>query len=198
MAEGFRTFLLLPGIYQAIAFIILFKIGDALLFGMSTPFLLDAGMTKAQLGFFVGVIGVACAISASIGGGWFISRYRLRRGLWIFGIVQSFAIPVYALVAWAHGGLWTLVAAMIVEQIAAGLGTAAYSNFLMRQVNPNYKATHYSIVTGLMSLVTMMSGVMSGYGASHFGYATFFILAFVASLTGLIMIPFVAKRPECQ
>jgi len=198
MAEGFRTFLLLPGIAMAAAFMILFKLGDALLFGMSTPFLLDSGMTKAQLGLISGVFGVIAAIAASIGGGWFISKYSLRRGLWVFGLVQNLAIPVYALVAWTKPGLWALGAAVVIEQIAAGLGTAAYSNFLMRQNDPRYKATHYAIATGMMSFTTMLGGVLSGYGASHFGYAVFFTLAFAASIPGLVMIPFIARRSECQ
>jgi PAT family beta-lactamase induction signal transducer AmpG len=198
MAEGFKTFFKLPGIYQAIAFIIFFKLGDALLFGMSTPFLLDAGMTKTQLGFVVGVVGTIAAISASIFGGWFISKYKLRRGLWIFGIIQNLTIPVYAIIASVKGPFWTLVVGVIVEQIAAGLGTAAYANFVMRQNDPNYKATHYAVATGLMSLTTMMGGELSGRGAQHFGYATFFTLAFFASIPGLALIPFIARRPECQ
>jgi PAT family beta-lactamase induction signal transducer AmpG len=198
MLEGFRAFLKLPRVFQAICFIILFKLGDALLFGMSTPFLLDAGMTKTQLGTVVGIFGTISAITASICGGWFISKYKLRRGLWVFGIIQALAIPVYAIVATIHGTLTTLVVAVIIEQIAAGFGTAAYTNFVMRQNNPNYKATHYAVATGLMSLTTMLGGELSGHGAAHFGYATFFTLAFFASLPGLAMVPFVARRPECQ
>lgn len=198
LADGFRTFLKLPGIGLAVAFIILFKLGDALLFGMSTPFLLDAGMSKTELGLYSGVFGIGAAIVASISGGWFISKFGLRRGLWVFGIFQNFAIPLYAFVAWVRADTWLLVVAIIVEQVAAGLGTAAYNNFLMRQVHPDFKATHYAIATGMMSLTTMLGGVLSGFGAKNFGYAMFFTLAFLASLPGLILVPLVARRPECQ
>jgi MFS transporter, PAT family, beta-lactamase induction signal transducer AmpG len=196
--EAFRSFLRLPGIALAVAFIVLFKLGDALLFGMSTPFLLDAGMTKGQLGVTAGVFGTLMAIGAGMAGGWFISKYTLRRGLWCFGLIQSLAIPVYALVAWTHAGLWALSAAIIVEQAAAALGTAAYSNFLMRQNHPDFKATHYAIATGMMAFTTMLGGALSGFGAEAYGYALFFTLAFGASIPGLLLIPFVARRPECQ
>jgi PAT family beta-lactamase induction signal transducer AmpG len=196
--EAFRSFLRLPGITVAMAFVILFKLGDALLFGMSTPFLLDAGMTKGQLGVASGVFGTIAAIGAGMAGGWFISKYSLRRGLWCFGFVQNVAIPVYAVVAWTHPGLWGLTAAVILEQAAAGLGTAAYSNFLMRQNRPEFKATHYAIVTGMMALTTMLGGTISGFGAQAYGYAWFFTLAFVASVPGLLLIPVVARRPECR
>jgi PAT family beta-lactamase induction signal transducer AmpG len=198
MVAGFKSFLKLPGIASAIGFIVLFKLGDALLFGMSTPFLLDAGMTKAELGVASGVFGTIAAIVASMAGGWFIARYKLRRGLWVFGIVQNFAIPIYALVAWMKPGAWALTGAIIVEQIAAGLGTAAYSNFVMRQNNQKFKATHYAIATGMMSFTMMLGGAISGFGAQRYGYAVFFTLAFVASVPGLILIPFIARRPECQ
>jgi MFS transporter, PAT family, beta-lactamase induction signal transducer AmpG len=198
MLDAFRSFLGLPGIAIALAFVVLFKLGDALLFGMSTPFLLDAGMTKGQLGAASGIFGTIAAIGAGMGGGWFISKYSLRRGLWYFGFVQNVAILVYALVAWVHPGLWGLTVAVIIEQAAAGLGTAAYSNFLMRQNRPQFKATHYAIVTGMMSLTTMLGGAISGFGAQAYGYAWFFTLAFVASLPGLLLVPFVARRPECR
>jgi PAT family beta-lactamase induction signal transducer AmpG len=198
MMEAFRSFLRLPGVAVAIAFIVLFKLGDALLFGMSTPFLLDAGMTKGQLGVASGVFGTIAAIGAGMAGGWFISRYSLGRGLWCFGLIQSLAIPVYALAAWSHAGLWALIAAVIVEQAAAGFGTAAYSNFLMRQTHPDFKATHYAIVTGMMALTAMLGGAISGFGAHAYGYAWFFTLAFAASVPGLLLIPCVARRPECR
>jgi PAT family beta-lactamase induction signal transducer AmpG len=196
--KGFESFLALRGVGIAIAFIIFFKLGDALLFGMSTPFLLDAGMPKSKLGLISGVFGTLAAVSASIGGGWFISRYSLRRGLKIFAVVQTLAIPIYALVATIKPGVWILATAVIVEQISAGLGTAAYTNFVMRQNNAEYRATHYAIATGLMSVTTMMGGVMSGFGAQHFGYPLFFTLAFIASVPGLFLVPVVARRPECQ
>ena len=112
--------------------------------------------------------------------------------------MQNVAIPVYAVVAWTHPGLWGLTAAVILEQAAAGLGTAAYSNFLMRQNRPEFKATHYAIVTGMMALTTMLGGTISGFGAQAYGYAWFFTLAFVASVPGLLLIPVVARRPECR
>jgi PAT family beta-lactamase induction signal transducer AmpG len=145
-----------------------------------------------------GVVGTIVAIGAGMLGGWFISRYSLRRGLWCFGLAQNLAIPVYALVAWTHAGLWALSAAIIVEQAAAALGTAAYSNFLMRQNHPDFKATHYAIATGMMAFTTMLGGSLSGFGAHTYGYATFFTLAFIASVPGLLLIPFAARRPECR
>jgi len=196
--ESFQTFLQLPGIALAMAFFILFKVGDALLFGMSTPFLLDIGVQKDQLGIISGGFGVASAIMATIFGGWFISKYSLRRGLYIFGFIQSLAIPVYAFVAWSTPSIYVIALAVVIEQISAGLGSSAYANFMMRQVNPKYRASHYAIGSSLMSLTTMLAGALSGFGAQKYGYFVFFLLAFAASLPGLALIPFVARRPECK
>lgn len=196
--QGFQTFLQQPGIGLAIVFFVLFKVGDALLFGMSTPFLLDLGVQKEQLGFISGVLGTSSAIVATIFGGWFISKFSLRKGLYIFGVIQNLAIPAYAFVAWAKPNLYYIGAAVMIEQIAAGLGSAAYANFAMRQTNPKYRATHYAIATSFSSLTMMLSGAISGFGAQKYGYYVFFLMAFVASLPGLFLIPFVARRPECQ
>jgi len=64
--------------------------------------------------------------------------------------------------------------------------------------HPDFKATHYAIVTGMMALTAMLGGALSGFGALAYGYAWLFTLAFVASVPGLLLIPFVAYRPECQ
>src|SRR5262249_28842716 len=76
--EAFHSFLRLPGIALAVAFIVFFKLGDALLFGMSTPFLLDAGMTKAQLGVAAGVLGAGVAIGRGMAGGGVLSVVHLE------------------------------------------------------------------------------------------------------------------------
>lgn len=196
--DGFQAFLKLPGIGKAIAFIFLFKFGDALLFGMSSPFLLDAGMNKQQLGLYSGVFGITAALLATLSGGWMVSRFGLSRMLWIFGSIQNLAIPVYAAAAYFKVSIPWLAGALVVEQIAAGWGAAVYANFLMRQNDPRFRATHYAIVTGLMSFTVMIGGTLSGLGAAHFGYTKFFLIAFAASIPGMLLIPMIARRPECQ
>jgi len=196
--ESFQTFLQLPGIGLAIAFFILYKVGDALLFGMSTPFLLDIGVQKDQLGLISGGFGTCSAILATLFGGWFISKYSLRRGLYIFSFIQSLAIPVYAYIAWTRPSIYMIGAGVVIEQVSAGLGSSAYANFMMRQINPKYKASHYAIGSSMMSLTTMLSGAVSGFAAQKYGYLSFFLIAFGASIPGLILVPFVARRPECR
>jgi PAT family beta-lactamase induction signal transducer AmpG len=196
--EGFREFLKIPGVAWVFLFAIVFKIGDAMLFAMSTPFLLDSGVSKAELGFYNGVLGTIAGITAAMVGGYIISKKNLRFGILCFGIIQNFAIPVYTLVAILKPPPWGFALAVIVEQIAAGLGQSAYMNFLMRQNRPGFKATHYAIVTGLMSLTVMFGGAASGFLASRFGYAHFFMIAFGASLPGLFILRKMAQRPECQ
>jgi PAT family beta-lactamase induction signal transducer AmpG len=196
--EGVKAFFKLPGIKLAISFILLFKVGDALLFGMSSVFLREAGMSKLELGFYSGALGMVASVLASLSGGWMISKFGLRKMLWVFAFIQNLAIPIYAWAAYYKVSVPWLGASLVAEQIAAGWGGAAYSNFLMRQIDPRYRATHYAISTSLMSFTTMACGALSGFAAAKYGFANFFMLAFVASLPGMLLVPFVAKRPECQ
>src|SRR5581483_1085990 len=87
--ESFRSFIFRPGMGKAIAFILLFKVGDNFLFNMAPPFLLDAGMTVAQLGFFSGTLASGSFVLGAILGGWIVARKGLNWGLWRLGLAQN-------------------------------------------------------------------------------------------------------------
>ena len=93
------------------------------------------------------------------------------------------------------------------DQFAGGLGTAVLMTYLMRICNQEFKAAHYAIGTGLMSVSGLYAGVMSGFLASWVGYGYFFGLSFLMSIPGIIMvfyIPFFEpatsskNTPECK
>jgi PAT family beta-lactamase induction signal transducer AmpG len=134
------------------------------------------------------------SISGSIAGGAAIARYGLRRTLGPIAIGQSLAILAYVALAAARPGLWVTSAVAVFEQLAGGVGDAALAVFLLRRCSPEHKATHFAIVSALMSVASTFAGVSSGFLLEHLGYPAFFALAFAASLPGVVLTRFVPKE----
>jgi PAT family beta-lactamase induction signal transducer AmpG len=83
-----------------------------------------------------------------------------------------------------------------VEQIAAGLGSAALLVFLLTTCSQEYKATHYAVGSAIMSIPGTLIGGQAGWIVETIGYTNLYILAFFAALPGMVLIPFVPMREE--
>jgi len=190
-AQAFATFARQPKVALVLAFILSFRAGDALMFAMSTPFLKHLGLDLAQRGMVSGTWGTLSSIAGSILGGIVVSRLGLEKTLRPIAILQSAAIPLYAWLAWTRPGISAIAAVVLVEQFVAYAGSAAFMVFLMRRCHGAYRASHFAIGTALMSLMTTAAGTMSGHIAGRVGFPVFFLIAFVASIPGVILSMFV-------
>jgi PAT family beta-lactamase induction signal transducer AmpG len=169
-----------------LSFILTYRAGDALMFAMSPPLLRSIGLdtpARATLSGFGSVVSVA----GSMLGAAFIARYKLARMLRPIAFLQSLALVLYIWLPWAKPGVVGITAIVLVEQFAAGVGTAAFAVFLMRQARGEYKTSHFAIGTSLMSVATTLLGTASGHLADSLGYTYFFALAFAASIPGVIL-----------
>jgi PAT family beta-lactamase induction signal transducer AmpG len=189
--QAFATYLQQPGIALTLAFILTYRAGDALMFAMGSPFMRDLGFGTAARGLVSGVAGTSCSIGGAMLGGMIIAKLGLERTLRPIALLQSAAILIYTWLAWARPGWTAVVAAVLAEQVAAGIGTAALMVFLMRRCGGEYKAAHFAVGSALMSLATTVAGYVSGDIAERVGYVWFFALAFAASLPGVALSFFV-------
>lgn len=183
--EAFSTYMQQPGIVWALAFILLFRAGDAMMFAMVTPFLNHLGYGLVARGILTGTVGSVTGIGGALLGGIAISRWGLRRALFPLTFIQSLAIPAYAWLAWAMPSVWWVGITVAFEQAAAGLGTAVLMVFLMQRCQGSYQATHFAIGSALMSVAATVVGGFSGFLAARVGFVEFFLLAFAAAIPGL-------------
>jgi PAT family beta-lactamase induction signal transducer AmpG len=191
--RAFVDFLDQPYVGRALAFIILYRVGESFLLKMRYPFLRQAGMTLEQYGWVNGGFGAAASFVGTLLGGWLIARHGLRRWIWPMVVAQNTLNLLYALVALpqSHAGLPLLVGVIAFESFGAGLGTAVFMVYIMRCCRPEFKAAHMAILTALMSVSFTLAGVCSGFLASWLGYALYFLFTFVATLPSMALIPFV-------
>ncbi len=188
--ESFKSLLAQPSAGWVLAFVLLFRAGDVLMFAMSTPLLSSLGWgTSARGG--LSALGTLMFIGGALTGGELIARAGLRRALWPLAALQSSAIPLYIVLAWARPGSLATGAIVAMEQFVSGLGTSALSVFLMHRSARRYGTTHFAALTALMNALMTVLGSVSGFLAQHLGFVAFFTLAWVASLPGVFLAFFV-------
>ena len=188
---------------MVLVFIILYRVGDEILFSMTTPFLMrELGVTKGQYAWLAGFVGAAGTIIGTMLGGWWIKARGLGRTIWPITLLMNVNIWVYVWLAWAKpsaattAGITTIAVIHGYEQIAAGLGSAALLVFLLRTCKPEFKAAHYAIGSAIMSLFATFFGGFGGRMVEWMGWESYFILAFVATLPGMALLPFVPLHDD--
>jgi PAT family beta-lactamase induction signal transducer AmpG len=201
--QGFLTYLAQPKVWLVLSFIVLYKMGDELLFSMVTPFMLrELKITGEQYAWIGGIVGAAGTIIGAMWGGYLIKKMGLRKAMWPLTIAMNLNIWLYVWLSIAKPDPSTLSGVSIIatihgiEQIAAGLGSAALLVFLLTTCSQQYKATHYAVGSAIMSIPGTLIGGQAGWIVETIGYTNLYILAFVAALPGMVLIPFVPMREE--
>jgi PAT family beta-lactamase induction signal transducer AmpG len=192
-----------PHIWPVLAFILIFKLGDASMGFMVKPFWVDAGFTATEIGLVSVNIGLGLSIAGGIAGGWYTDRAGIFRGLWVLGLFQALSNLGYAIAAWlipygpgVSPELWhrgVLYAASAAESFTGGLGTAAFLAFLMAIVDKRHSATEYALLSSVFALSRSLAGWASGHGAEAMGFAPYFLLTFFLSFPAYALLPW-AKR----
>lgn len=209
--RAFLTFMDQEKIGLLLAFIILARSGEFMVSSMASAFAVDLGI-KEHYGWIAGGIGLPASIAGALIGGWAISRLGLKRVIWPFLLAQNLTNVVY--MALAQGlarylalnsgaadpvsiGAANLALAAGVhgfDQFASGLGTAVLTTFLMRICKMEFKAAHFAIGSGLMSLGGIVAGVGSGFVAAWLGYSGMFLFSFLISLPAMMLLIWVPKK----
>ncbi len=170
---------------RLLAFIVLYKIGDTLAAAITTPFYLELGFSKSEIGAVVKLFGSWATIAGALLGGLWILRLGIRRSLWVFGLLQALSTAGFAALALAGDRLALLAAVIAFENLTAGMGTSAFVAFMASQTRREFTATQYALLTGLMGLPRVLAAAPTGWAAAHLGWPTFFLACTLAAAPGL-------------
>jgi PAT family beta-lactamase induction signal transducer AmpG len=182
----------LPHVWAVLLFVPLFKLGDSAMQVMAQTFLVDAGLSLAEIGT-LGTLGIGAVIVGSLIGGWLITRWGIFRALWVLGLVQAFSNLGYWLAA-SHAELaWLVWAAKAFEDFSAGLGTAAFLAFLMSVCEKRYAATQFALLSALFGLTRQIAVWISGSLTQRMGYADYFLLTFVLAFPAFALLPWIHR-----
>lgn len=184
--EPLRDFFVRAGAMQLLLLIMLYKFGDALAGTLTTAFLIrGVGFTLTDVGVINKWLGFASLLVGALVGGTLLTRMSLYRALMWFGALQAISNLSFAFLAWAGKSYALLVFAVGFENLASGMGTAAFVVLAMSLCNVSFSATQYALLSALASLGRVLFGPVTGELVAAFGWANFFVITFVASLPGL-------------
>lgn len=189
VVEPLKDLLSRSGALQLLALIALYKFGDALAGTLTTAFLIrGVGFSLTDVGTINKVLGLASLLAGGLVGGLLLVRMSLTRALLLFGVLQAISNLSFALLAWAGKSYPLLVFAVGFENLASGMGTAAFVALAMALCNHSFSATQYALLSALASLGRILFGPVTGALVEAVGWANFFVLTFVAALPGLWLV----------
>lgn len=181
-------FLRRRGAGEILAFILIYKCDAAMVAGMMTRFMLDLGFLEDQIGLVSQGLGLGATIVGATLGGAVITRLGIRRALWSFGLLQAMAGISFTALALAGRNVGMMVAAILVENLCAGMATAAFIGFIMSLCDKRFTATQFALLTSLMALGRTGAQVPSGWLARQIGWPGFFLVATVIAAPSLLLL----------
>jgi len=190
--EPFHEFLTRSGWRTAVTvllFIFLYKLGDSMATALATPFYLDMGFTKTDIGVIAKNAGLWASVIGGLLGGLWMVRIGINKGLWIFGVVQLVSILGFAWLAYVHMPERLLLAFVIAfEALGVGLGTAAFTAYIARATDPRYTATQYALFTSLAAVPRTVINATTGWIVEQTGWLDFYLLCTVLALPGMLLL----------
>ncbi|MDD4405600.1 MAG: MFS transporter [Parabacteroides sp.] len=206
MKEFFATFVSFFKKEQvgiAILFMLLFRLPEAQLVKMITPFLIDPrdvgglGLTTTQIGLTYGTIGILGLTIGGILGGIVASRGGLKQWLWPMALIISLPNIAFVYLACVQPeSLLVINFCVFVEQFGYGFGFTAYMLYMIYFANGEHKTAHYAICTAFMALGMMLPGMAAGWLQEKLGYEHFFIWVMICCIGTLIVTAFLKIDPE--
>jgi len=176
-----------------LAFILLYKIGDTMASAMTTPFYLDIGFSKTEIGAVVKLFGFWATIIGSLIGGVLMLRLGINRSLWIFGFLQAISTAGFAVLAKIGYSVTALAGVIAFENLSGGMGTAAYVAFMASITNKKFTATQYALLSSLMGIPRVLASAPTGYFAKHMGWMSFFVMCTLIAVPGMLLLLKFAK-----
>lgn len=171
-----------------LAFILLYKIGDTMASAMTTPFYLDIGFTKTEIGAIVKLFGFWATIAGTLIGGVLMLRLGINRSLWVFGFLQAISTAGFALLARIGYNIPLLSGVIAFENLSSGMGTAAYMAFMASITNKKFTATQYALLSSLMGVPRVLASAPTGFFAKNIGWMSFFIACTLIAIPGMLLL----------
>lgn len=176
------------GMLLLIAALVLYKVGDAFALKLFTPFLMDVGFTKTEIGAVTKTVMLIANIAGAVVGGLLMMRLGLVRALLGFGLLQAVANLGYAAVAVTGHDIFVMAIAVFVDNFVGAMGNTALVVFIMGLCDVRFSAFQYALLSALAVLPRNVLGAPAGFLSDEIGWAAFFVVTFFTALPGLAMV----------
>ena len=198
VVEPFHEFINRKGWSNALlilTFLLFYKLGDSMCTALATPFYLDMGFSKTQIGLVAKNAGLWPSVVGGLLGGLWMVKIGVNKALWLFGFVQVFSIFGFAWLAAAGPhteitsvDLTRLPIVIGLEALGVALGAAASGAFIARATHPGYTATQYALFTSLAVVPRTFANAATGWLVDTLGWMGFFFLCAALAVPGMLLL----------
>ncbi|MEQ1912221.1 MAG: AmpG family muropeptide MFS transporter [Vicinamibacterales bacterium] len=198
VVDPFREFITRQGWRSALlilAFLLFYKLGDSMCTALATPFYLDMGFSKTQIGLVAKNAGLWLQVIGALLGGLWMVRIGINKALWLFGVVQVVSILGFVWLAseGPHAEITSAHLAQLgvvigLEALGVGLGAAAFVAFIARTTHPAYTATQLALFTSLTAIPRTFANAATGWLVEAMGWSGFFMLCAMLALPGMLLL----------
>jgi PAT family beta-lactamase induction signal transducer AmpG len=201
VVEPLRDFMTRPGAGEILAFVMLFKLGEAMAGTMAAPFYRSLGFDRAAVALATGFPSLAASLAGAAVGGWLVMRIGTGRALILTGFVQMASMFLYFALAVSHGDPRILVMKVVLEAFAEAMADAAFITYLSSLCSTAFTATQYALLSSLAAVALRTVGGLSGFLAAAMGWIGFYGLTIFAAVPAMLVMlhllrRFPSPRPE--
>lgn len=184
LAEFFKR----RGAFIMLAFILLYKVGDSMASNMTTPFILDLGYSKTDIAAVAKTFGMIATIVGGLFGGTLMLKMNMKVSLIFFGILQAVSTLGFSILAQLPVSFVNLASVIAFENLASGMGTAAYAAYMASITNKQFTATQYALLTALMGVPRVILSSPTGWMAKEMGWEMFFVFCTLVAVPGMLLL----------
>jgi PAT family beta-lactamase induction signal transducer AmpG len=182
--------------FAILAFLFLYKLGDNMATALATPFYIDMGYSKTEIGTVAKFAGLWAVIAGAAVGGIMMLKLSINRALWLFGFVQMFTILPFVWLSQAGHTLLGLFIVVSGEYLAVGLGSVALTAFMARETSKAFTATQFALFSSLIAVPRTFANASTGFIVEAVGWTQFFVLCTLAAIPGMLLLFKVAPWNE--
>jgi PAT family beta-lactamase induction signal transducer AmpG len=188
--DGIRTGLAI------LAFMFLYKLGDNMATALATPFYIDMGYSRTEIGSVAKIAGLWASIAGGVIGGIVMLKVSINRALWLFGFVQLLTIVPYVWLSQAGHTLAGLFVVVSGEYLGVGLGAIALTAFMARETSRAFTATQFALFSSFIAVPRTIANASTGFIVEAIGWTQFYMLCALVAVPGMLLLLKVAPWRE--
>ncbi|MEA2789817.1 MAG: transporter, family, beta-lactamase induction signal transducer AmpG [Acetobacteraceae bacterium] len=193
VVDPVRSFLRRPSSLLILAFVALFKLGEAMAGIMTAPFYRHLGFDKTAIAA-TGPFSLGATLAGITLGGLLVVRVGVGRALLWTGWAQTVAMAMYVLLSLSPGQHAILYATVTTEAFAQGLADAAFLTFLSALCAREFAATQYALLSSVPQLAIHTIGGVSGLMAASLGWTLFYTVCMAGAVPGMLLMITLLRR----
>lgn len=192
--QPFADYFRRSGAVAVLAFLVLFKLGDAIASGMTTPFYIELGFTNTEIGVLSKGLGMVATIAGGVASGLLMPKLGMRRSLYIFGAMQALTNLAFLALSLVGKNHLLLGVAIATDQFCGGLAVTVFTAYMMSLCNKSFSATQYALLSSLGTVSNRLISAVSGFLATWLGWPGFFGFTVVAAVPALVLLAFLPSE----